>query len=138
MQLLLGLFVGLLLVYLLAYTDFVLSRKLKERVTEINAHGERFYRFRPLNIARVAVLSLLFWLIPIFLISPQWYLEYRLGLTILVWALLAAGAYCYLYLRTSPRTARQALPLLLGFAVAAGLLLGPLFSTLRRLLPGFH
>jgi hypothetical protein len=49
MNVLLGLLVGSLLVYLLAYTDFVLSRQLKARIAAVNAHGERFYHYKPLQ-----------------------------------------------------------------------------------------
>jgi len=136
MNVLLGLLVGSLLVYLLAYTDFVLSRQLKERIAAVNAHGESFYHYTPLSAAKVAGLSLLYWAIPSFLISPALYLEYRLGLTLLAWAGLTSGLYYYLRRRTSRQTARQALPLLLGAAIAAGLLLGPLLAALRRLLIG--
>lgn len=136
MNFLLGLLVGSLLVYLLAYTDFVLSRKLKERIAAVNAHGERFYHYKPLSAAKVAGLSLLYWGIPSFLISPALYLEYRLGFTLLTWAGLTAGLDFYLRWRTSRQTARQALPLLVAAAIAAGLLLGPLLAALSRLLIG--
>lgn len=134
MHIALALLVGLLIVYLLAYADFVLSRKIKKQVIEINAHSQHFYGYRPFTPAKVAALSLLFWLVPSFLISPQLHLEYRLALTIMAWSLLALVAHYYLKRRTSTQTARQASPLLLAAAIIAGILLWPLLSALRRLL----
>jgi|GEM_PF-6538701 len=134
MNLLLGTFIGLLLVYLIAYTDFVLSRRLKERVAAINTAADRESSFRPLNWPLAAGLALLFWGLPVFLFTEDLYLEYKLILTLVLWSLTAGGLYGYLRHRASARLAGQALPLLLAFAVACGLPLGPLFSILKKLL----
>ncbi|MFU8818794.1 MAG: MFS transporter [Desulfurivibrio sp.] len=134
MNILLGTFVGLLLVYLIAYTDFVLTRKLKERVAAINTAAWRGYSHRPLNWPLAAGLALLFWGMPVFLLTPDLYLEYQIILTLAIWLLLAGGLYWYLRQRTSIRLAGQALLLLLAFAVVSGLLLGPLFSLLKKML----
>ncbi|MFH7319455.1 MFS transporter [Desulfurivibrio sp. D14AmB] len=134
MNLLLGTFVGLLLVYLIAYTDFVLSRRLKERVKAINTTGWRQFSFRPLNWPLAAALALLFWGLPVLLPAEDLYLEYKLILALFLWSLAAGGFYGYLRHRTSARLAGQALPLLLLFAVACGVLLGPLFSILKKIM----
>lgn len=134
MNVLLGTFIGLLLVYLIAYTDFVLSRLLKERLRMINEAGWRNYSLRPVNWWLAVGLALLYWL-PSVLLPAALYLEYRIMLTLLIWALLGGGLYWYLIQRTSIRLARQALPLLLAFAIAAGLLLGPLFNAIKDWLP---
>lgn len=125
---------GLLLVYLLAYTDFILSRKLKSRVGKINDLGLRFHQFRPLTPLTATIFSLLFWLLPAALVNPGLYLEYRIGIHLIIWTLLGGALYYFLIRRTSRSLARQALPLLLACAFFSGVLLSPLFSALRRLL----
>ena len=134
MNILLGLTVGLLLVYLLAYTDFVLTRKLKERIAAINQQGRQAHAYRPLNWPLAAGLALLFWVLPILLLGPGLYLEYRVFLTLVIWGLLGGALYGYLFRRTGRKLARQTLVLLLAFALACGLLLGPILIALKKML----
>lgn len=135
MNIILGTFVGLLLIYLIAYTDFVLSRKLKERVARINELGRRGYSFRPLNWPLAAALAVSCWAVPGLLPRSLLYLEYRILLTLLAWGAAAWALRRYLLGRTDSELARQALPLLLAFALVAGLPLAPLFNLLAKLLP---
>lgn len=130
MNILLGTFIGLLLVYLLAYTDFVLSRKLKEQVAAINEQGWRLYSFRPLSWPLAVGLALAGWTVPGLLPRQALYLEYRILLTLLAWAVLAGALYWYLQRRTDAGLAGRALPLLLGFMIVSGLLLAPLANLL--------
>lgn len=135
MNILLGTFIGLLLIYLIAYTDFVLSRKLKEQAAAINNLGWREYSHRPLSWPLAAGLALFCWAVPGLLPRQALYLEYRIILTLLAWGLVAGVVYWYLRRRTDAPLARRALPLLLIFALATGLLLAPLFNLLYPLLP---
>ncbi|MDF1614854.1 MFS transporter [Desulfurivibrio dismutans] len=135
MNILLGTFIGLLLIYLIAYTDFVLSRKLKERVTAINDQGWRSYSHRPLSWPLAAGLALGCWVVPGLLPRQTLYLEYRILLTLLVWGIIAGVLYWLLKRRTDAKLAGQALPLLMAFAVISGLLLAPLANLLNQLLP---
>ncbi len=135
MNILLGTFVGLLLIYLIAYTDFVLSRKLKERVAALNESGRREYSFRPCNWPLATGLALFFWAVPGLLPRPALYLEYRIMLTLLAWGAAIGLLRWYLRHRTNAELARRTLPLLAAFALASGPLLAPLFNLLYKLLP---
>ncbi|MDZ7641220.1 MAG: MFS transporter [Desulfurivibrio sp.] len=136
MNVLLGLFIGLLLLYLIAYSDFVLSRQLKERLAAINAAGWRGYTCKPLNWPLAIGLSLWCWAPPLLLLDQSLYLEYRLILTLAFWGATAGGLHWHLARRTTPRLARQALPLLLAFALVSGLLWGPLLNLLDKFFTG--
>lgn len=135
MNLLLGTFIGLLLIYLIAYTDFILSRKLKKQVTTINDQGRRLYAFSPLNWPLAAGLALGCWAVPGLLPRRALYLEYRIMLTLLAWGLLAGLVYWYIRRRADAPLARRTLPLLLAWAVISGLLLAPLANLVNQLLP---
>ncbi|ADH85686.1 hypothetical protein [Desulfurivibrio alkaliphilus] len=135
MNILLGTFIGLLLIYVIAYTDFVLSRKLKMQVAAINDQGRRDYSFQPLSWPLAAGLALGCWAVLGLLPRQALYLEYRILLTLLAWGVMAGLVYWFLKQRTNARLAQQALLLLLGFAVISGLLLAPLANLLNQMLP---
>lgn len=134
MRFILGLFVVLLLVIILDYTDSFLTRWVRNRMSEINNRSLRSFAYKPLNRLIILIMSLLFWLPPIYLLDKKLFLEYKIIITITYWVGLSFALAFYIRKKSSRKTTREALPFIIFFSVAGGMILGPLLAAVKALL----
>ncbi len=128
------LFIAVLLVVILDYSDFFLTRLIRNRITEINEHASRSFAYKPLSRPNLFITALLFWFPPFYLLGDNLILEYKIFITILYWTGVSILLIYYLRKRSSKKTARESLPFLISFAVASGLFLGPVFTAINAYL----
>ncbi len=134
MRLLIGVLLVLILVVLLDYSDFFLTRFIRKRVGEINENALKSFGYKPINRLSLSMASLLFWLPPIYFISNSLLLEYKILVTILYWIVASTCHALYIRRNSSPTTAKQSLPFIISFAIGSGLFLGPVLGAVNALL----
>jgi hypothetical protein len=120
----------LLIALIIAFSDFVLLRLVRERMAEINDRARKAHHYRPISIPSVLMASLAFWVPPFYLLGDQHLLEFKIFATLLYWLLASVGLNFYIRMRSSQQTASASLPFLVSFAIASGLLLGPALSAI--------
>jgi hypothetical protein len=124
----------ILVVLLIAFSDFFLFQLVKRRIIEINAQAKRSFRYKPITIWNTLLAGLAFWGPPLFLLGDQYLLEVRIFLTLIYWLVVAGCLNFYLRMRASQKTATDSMPYLVAFALAGGLLLAPALTALFALM----
>jgi Na+/melibiose symporter-like transporter len=122
------------IVMLIAFTDFILLRLVRERITEINGHAHGSYRFRPITILNALMVSLAFWVPPFYLLKDGYLLEAKIFFTLIYWLASSICLYFYIRVRSSPKTAKESLVFLILFAIVSGMLLLPALTAINSLL----
>lgn len=134
MRTILILSIAVLLVILLDYSDFFLTRLIRDRIEKINNQAVQVFAYKPISILNTALTSLLFWLPPFYLLPDPLLLEYKIMLTIIYWAVVSICLTFYLRKKSSHKISLRALPFIVSFAVAGGVFLGPVLRAVNTLL----
>ncbi|MFP3983194.1 MAG: hypothetical protein ACLFV2_05830 [Desulfurivibrionaceae bacterium] len=126
--------IAILLVIILDYSDFFLTRLIRDRIEKINNQAVRVFAYKPISILNTALTSLLFWVPPLYLLPEPLLLEYKIMVTIIYWAIVSTCLTFYLRKKSSHKISLQALPFIVCFAVAAGVFLGPVLKVVNTIL----
>jgi hypothetical protein len=130
MRYVLLLLVVVLVIMLIAFTDFVLLRLVRKRITEINEQAQRSYQFRPITILKVMMVSLAFWVPPFYLLKDRYLLESKIFFTLIYWLIASICLNFYIRMRSSQKTASESLFFLILFAIISGILLLPTLTAI--------
>lgn len=124
MRLALGALVVIVLFIFFAYGDFFFSRVIKKKIKEINQEAKESFGFNPISKTNTLVFSAIFW-IPFYYLTAviNILLEYKILLIIIHLLITSLLVFWHLSYRSSPRTAQQALPMILFFSIPYGVII---------------
>ena len=133
MRLRLGILIIILVFIILAYSDFVLTKIIKQKIYKTNEESRKSFNFVPVNRINVIGFSTIFW-VPVFYISTvlDIYLEYKIIVIVTCLLIISSLSYLYIFKKTSQKIAKESLPLIILFSLPGGIIIMSLLAVFQK------
>ena len=133
MRLRLSILIIILVFIILAYSDFFLSKIIKQKIYKTNEESRKSFNFVPVNRINVIGFSTIFW-VPVFYISTilNIYVEYKIIIIVTYLVIISSLSYLYIFNKTSKKIAKESLPLIVFFSIPCGIIIMSLLAVFHN------
>ena len=117
----------------MAYSDFVLTKIIKQKNYKTNEESRKSFNFVPVNRINVIGFSTILW-VPVFYISTvlDIYLEYKIIVIVTCLLIISSLSYLYIFKKTSQKIAKESLPLIILFSLPGGIIIMSLLAVFQK------